>query len=73
MKEHYNALEDQILPVQLKYERNNILQEAVEEINAKQNKENVEEDYTENNDNLANTRDEYRFFLSRQAQRSQRN
>ena len=61
-EEHYNALEDQILPVQLKYERNNdILQEAMEEINTEHNKENVEEDYTENNGNLANTRDEYGF------------
>ena len=59
-EEHYKAVEDQILPVLLKYERNNdILQEAVEEINAKQNKENMEEDYTENNENLANTKDEY--------------
>ena len=39
-EEHYKALEDQILPVQLKYEMNNdILQEAMEEINAKQNQE----------------------------------
>ena len=52
-----------MLPVQLKYERNNIiLQEAMEEINGKQNQENIEEDYTENNENLANTRDECGFF-----------
>ena len=37
--EHYKTLKDQILPVKLKYERNNdILQEAMEEINAKQTK-----------------------------------
>ena len=61
-EEHYKALEDQILPVQLKYERNNdILQKAMEEINAKQNKENIEEDYTENKI-LTNTKDEHGFF-----------
>ena len=34
----------------------------MEEINAKQNQENMEEGYTENNENLANTRDEYGIF-----------
>ena len=64
-EEHYKALEHQILPVQLKYERNNdILQEEMGEINAKQNQENMEEDCTENSENLANARDEY-GFLSR--------
>ena len=62
-EEHYKALKDEILPMQLKYERNNdILQEAMEEINAKQNQENMEEDHAENNENLDNTRDEYGFI-----------
>ena len=42
-EEDYKVLEDQILPVQLKYERNNdILQEAMEEINAEQNQDIME-------------------------------
>ena len=65
-KEHYKALEDRILPVQFKYERNNdILQEAMEEINAKQNLENMEEDYTENPENLAKHQGWLWIFLSR--------
>ena len=44
--EHCKALEDQILPVQLKYERNDTLQKVMQEIKAKQNQENMEEDYT---------------------------
>ena len=62
-EKHFKAMENQILPVQLKYERNNdILQETMKEIDTKQNKENMEEYYTENNENLANTRDEYGLF-----------
>ena len=34
----------------------------MQEINAVQNKESMEEDYTENNGNLANIRDGYGFF-----------
>ena len=62
-EENYKALEDQILPVQLKYERNNdILQKAIEEINAKKTKK-IWKRITKNNQNLANTKDEYGFFI----------
>ena len=61
-KEHFKSRENQIVPIQLKYEWNiDVLDAALEEIRNEQNEDNINEDDEEGN--VVNIRGEYGFFI----------